>query len=296
MSVVLTTVLLERILAGRTAAAGFVAPARWILLFVFNWSSPNLYRTFLEGNPLFIFWSLSVEEQFYLVYPAVVIAVTAGGWWSRQTRANLAVGAIAVGSFTWSVVASRPFAAANASTAVRAWELALGCLLAINGRLLLRLSQRIGGVLAWIGIAAILGSAMTLSVGSTPYPGAVALVPVAGGALVIAGGTPVPPWGPEWILRLSPVRLIGRWSYGMYLWQIPVILVVGHWITTYAGVPLAARFGLVVATTVVAGLSYRFLESPIRHAPSLVRSPGRTLVLAAMTTAAALVIVSLFAA
>jgi peptidoglycan/LPS O-acetylase OafA/YrhL len=132
-------------------------------------------------------------------------------------------------------------------------------------------------------------------VGSAPYPGAVALVPVAGGALIIAGGTPVPEWGPERVLRLSPVRLIGRWSYGMYLWQIPVLLLVQYW-TTVADVPLAGRFGFVAVTMVVAGLSYRFLESPIRRAPSLVRSPGRTLVVAAMTTAVGLTVVSLLGA
>jgi peptidoglycan/LPS O-acetylase OafA/YrhL len=94
-------------------------------------------------------------------------------------------------------------------------------------------------------------------------------------------------------LGLAPIRAIGRWSYGMYLWQIPVILIAQRYWGRPGALPMWERVGLLGAVAVLAAMSFTLLEMPIRQWPMLAQRPKRTLVLAAVSIAVGLVVVTL---
>ena len=294
--VIVLTVILERLLNGRAFAHVLVYPAQLMLLFVFNWSPVAVTQAFRAPTNIAIFWSLCVEEQFYLVYPVLLLAVALVA--SRvpwRSKATLAIGTVTVASFGWTVAQSSQgwSVMTYVSTLGRVWELGLGCLLAFNVRWLLRLPRRLSAVLGWGGVVLIAIAVATLRAEHGAYPSWSALLPTIGAALIIAGGTPVPKWGPERVLGLRPMRKIGQWSYGAYLWQIPIIAVI---YASWGGVlalPIGARLAFLVATIGVAGLSFTFFEAPIRHSMALVRNPRRSFLMAGSITVVSLAIVTL---
>ena len=179
-------------------------------------------------SPLQHFWSLAVEEQFYLVWPLVlviVIAITRGGL-IRFRRPAIAVVIVAIGLFSFQQSAS--VTATNAPLAyfslqTRGWELAVGALIAIAVPLLRRAPEMIAAVASWIGLGMILYSAIVFT-DSTPFPGTLAGIPVAGAGLIIAAGLLERRGSVEKILRPRPVKFLGSVSYGWYLWHWPAIV------------------------------------------------------------------------
>jgi peptidoglycan/LPS O-acetylase OafA/YrhL len=145
--------------------------------------------------------------------------------------------------------------------------------------------------MTWAGLALILFGNF-VDTAAAPYPGWRATLPVAGAAAVIIGGTPVPSWGAERVLGLRPVRAVGRWSYGMYLWDIPVVLLAAYW---WGPVNLPGRVALILVTVVIAAISFAFYETPIRRSPRLIASPTLSLACAAAFMVGALVTISLVA-
>jgi hypothetical protein len=164
----------------------------------------------------------------------------------------------------------------------RAWELALGGVVALSGPVWRRLSSSLAAVAGWTGLALILVGCLRLG-SSTPYPGAAALLPVLGTALVIAAGCAQPRGGVGAALGLRPVRQLGRYSYSWYLWHWPVLalapVVAGHALGRGAGLAaVAVSAGLAVITT-------HAVEDPVRFAAPLQRSPARSLLVGGGTTA-----------
>jgi peptidoglycan/LPS O-acetylase OafA/YrhL len=139
------------------------------------------------------------------------------------------------------------------------------------------------GVIAYAGNSAVVGSPS----------GRTNILRVVGALLVVAGGTAVPNWGPELALGTAPARWVGQWSYGMYLWQIPVLLLIDHWWRAPQGISLPGRLAFVALAMALAGLSFAYFESPIRQLPWLVKSPWLTLRLALGVTVLACSIVTL---
>ncbi|WP_433048506.1 acyltransferase family protein [Dactylosporangium sp. CS-033363] len=206
-----------------------------------------------EPSPLQHFWSLAVEEQFYLVWP--VLLVLAG---ATRRRALLTLGGLAAVSFAvsaWQTTAAQPWA--YFGLPARAWELAVGGVVAL-------LAPRLKNV-TWIGLALI----GTAAVWYDDEMGPAALLPVAGAALVVAGRS-------RW-LGAAVLRRIGRLSYGWYLWHWPALIFVGH-VTGNLGLRLAAALGALVP----AWLSLHLVENPIRFG---VRFRERGLQLGAAATA-----------
>jgi len=159
------------------------------------------------------------------------------------------------------------------SPLTRAWELALGAMLAVATPWLARVPARLGAVLTWVGLGAILFSAFAFT-DATAYPGSLVAVPVVAAALVIGGGLRARQSGAERLLGTGPFQWVGRRSYGLYLWHWPILVLAAE----YAGkstLPAAESILLVLAALVLTAVSYRIVENPLRH----LRRPSRTTVL-----------------
>jgi peptidoglycan/LPS O-acetylase OafA/YrhL len=236
-------------------------------------------------NPLLHTWTLSVEEQFYLAFPALI----ALGWYIASRRRSLrftphvfvvsiAVVSFGLASFGLAVLSSvaQPRAwllgsygpATEAvlgfySPATRSWEFALGVLLAMGAQRLTILSRRITLALGFVGAGMLTASLWVIS-GTTPFPSAWTLIPVIGTLLVLAAGTgatnPV-----TRALAVDPMVKIGDWSYSIYLWHWPFIVFArALWPDSRPALLIAAAVSFIPALA-----SYRWLEKPIRNLQGL---------------------------
>lgn len=240
-------------------------------------------------TPFEHFWSLAVEEQFYIVWPLVLVAVVAVAGRTSLRRALLAAfGTLVVASFIWSVIlVAQLDASAYFATTTRLWQLGAGALLALvpPGR---QLPDR-------VRIGCALGSLLVIALGvalirpSYPFPGLLALVPVAGAALMVVAG-PIPD-RPAGALRRAlgwrPVQWFGDTSYSLYLWHFPPIVLYVAITGAMPGLlPGLALAGLAIG---LAALSYVFVEQPARRSVWLKGGRWRALGfggLALMVTAA----------
>lgn len=267
---------------------------QWATLFLANFhfsaSATNYLASQQPPSALQNYWSLAVEEQFYIVYPTVFLIAT--GFITRMSlRARLAIVLVTVivTSYAFSIV----FTSANPSSAffsplTRAWELALGGLIAVAGNRLRQMPKALAVFISWLGLAAILTAAVTLT-SATAYPGSLVAIPVLGAGLVLAGGASHPTWGAERLLRLKPFQLLGLISYSLYLWHWPILIIA----TQSRGVtslPIWDNVLLLLIATVLAAVTYLLLENPIRHSRFLRRRRWASVFLGACLIAATLVV------
>ena len=232
-------------------------------------------------SPLLHFWSLGVEEQFYVFWPALLLLVTRGAAAIVRRVAIVAavVLVLSLGLSLWLTVANAPWAFYSLPT--RAWELAIGALLAVGAARLVRLPPGVAAAAGWIGLAAVALSAVVIRT-DTPFPGTAALLPTVGSGLVILAGMRASPAGPGRLLGLPPLRFLGKISYSLYLWHWPVIVLPAALIDT----PLPVRIGLAVLAIPIAWASQRWIEEPIRHGRLVGLVPRRNLAVAGALTVA----------
>ena len=236
-------------------------------LYVENWSlaasSTDYLAAGVGASPVQHFWSLSVEEQFYLVWPVLLLVVSA--CFAARVRQRAVIGLVTLliaGSLTYSVFSTHADPKfAYFDTLARLWEFGIGGILAVVPWMLVK-NKTAAAILAYLGLAAIAASALLYS-GATEFPGYAALLPVVGTALVIASGQTSAAWGPQRVMAIGPIQFIGDISYSMYLWHWPMIVLV----PVVAGISLSTpvRLGIFVVTVALSWVSKTFLEDPFRR-------------------------------
>ncbi|SFI04249.1 Peptidoglycan/LPS O-acetylase OafA/YrhL, contains acyltransferase and SGNH-hydrolase domains [Nocardioides psychrotolerans] len=271
--VTLVTIVLSVLFLDGARALAVGEQAIWVTFFAANIKfASDQTDYFAQGepvSPLQHYWSLAVEEQFYLLWPLILIAALAllsrrvGG---PRKAAALVLGAVVVASFAWSLhlTATNPLAA-YFSTPARAYELALGALAAAGTPYLSRLRVIAMPFLlalgSWVGVGLIAWSALVFTE-ATPFPGSAAAVPTIGTALLLLGGLErVAAWGPQKALSVLPMRVVGDWSYSFYLWHWPLIIVADYQFGDISG--LRGGAVLLVALALSAA-TYIWVETPFR--------------------------------
>jgi peptidoglycan/LPS O-acetylase OafA/YrhL len=280
---VLVAVLVASLLLFSPARAEVVAgDIRAAALYFLNWhfiaESTDYFGAVVDQSPVLHYWSLAVEEQFYLLWPLFLLTITAPRRHAGlDTRPVLwaGIGAVVVISLAYSIQFSLEAPEQSYfSTFARGWELGLGGLLALVA--VPRMSPRIAAGLAGAGVAAIAFSAVVFDEG-TPWPGSGALVPALGTLAVIAAGMGSErPVGVLRLLTLRPVHYVGRISYNWYLWHWPpLILAVATWgeLATWQSMLIVTGAGI------PAVISHHLFEEPFRRAKSFSRRPRRALAL-----------------
>jgi peptidoglycan/LPS O-acetylase OafA/YrhL len=263
-----------------TAAALSVANIRFAI--TTDYFNPVNYSPFLH------FWSLGVEEQFYLVWPALLFVAT---WRRLRLGAAAALALVIAVSFVVSVWATDQNPGwAFYMLPTRAWQLAAGGILAVGAGSLSKVREPIRGALSralpvagWVALAALAFEALTLDSRSVPYPGLAALVPTVAAVLLITSGPAS--CGPGLLFRLIPVRLLGKISYSLYLWHWPILILGGLWLggsleMGAAGAPVQLltppqAVGLALLAIPVAAASWRFVEEPFRRGRISLPRPTR---------------------
>nr|WP_058253601.1 MULTISPECIES: acyltransferase family protein [unclassified Gordonia (in: high G+C Gram-positive bacteria)] len=287
MLVIVATVIVSYVLLTETRAKGAFIDGLWATIFLSNW---RFERTgtdyFAQGqppSPLQHYWSLSIEEQFYFVWPVLLVALFAatrrfsrrGRRYppKRQAWIATAMGAICLASFGWACWQS--FASPTAayfSTFTRIWELGVGALLAICTPVLARIPSKIRPFLSYVGLAGVFSSLFLISADST-FPGPGAALPVLSTALVIAAFIGVKERAVPHLTNRASVY-VGEVSYTLYLWHWPVIVLLA------AVIPEGGPYYLtaLVTTAVLTVVTFHLYENPIRRSSWLEsdsRSRGR---------------------
>ncbi|MFL5239959.1 MAG: acyltransferase family protein [Rhizomicrobium sp.] len=249
------------------------------------WREVGYFDVGADQKPLLHLWSIAVEEQFYLLFPALLMLIGTRSRW----RLALSVAAVFIASLAFSVWSTRSAPAAGYYwLPSRMWELMLGALLAIVATSV-PAKAKLNEFAAVGGLALIAYSVLYYS-HTTPFPGSAALVPCLGTALIIAAGEGAVL---NRVLSLKPVLFVGLISYSLYLWHWP-IYVFTRAALFRAPTPFETTL-LIGMSFALAVLSWRFVEQPFRsrsfRRPRPVLFRGAGIAMAATAACAAVLVV-----
>lgn len=221
------------------------------------WSETGYFAAPSEFKPLLHTWSLAVEEQFYILYPLLMLLIHK--YWRKALLPALWLGFIS--SFLLSVWGSvHTPGAAFFLAPTRAWELILGALLAMNA-LPRPANQMVRNSLSLLGLI-LIGWAVFAFTPETRFPGMAALTPCLGAGLIIHASDRNA-WGVGRLLSLKPIVAVGLISYSLYLWHWPLIVFAKYYLVRE--LELNEMFGLLVVSFLLAYASWRWVEQPFRR-------------------------------
>jgi peptidoglycan/LPS O-acetylase OafA/YrhL len=281
------TMIASKLVLNYVRAGSVFHDAVWSTFFAANIrfarNGTNYFSPVAQPSPYQHFWSLAVEEQFYVVWPALIATALFVGLRRRSrlryapaneglrpsagrpgvnARLVVLVVMVTAASLVWSIYET-PHApnASYFSTFTRAWELGFGAVLAVLEAQFRRLPGWLLATAGWAGLGAIAFSSHVFSA-STQFPGSAAVVPVLGAVGVIASSIGKQRFGPALLLSQAPLRLIGNWSYSFYLFHWPILVLVA----AYSGHPLTVDRNLVLLAIALAlsAISYYAVEEPFR--------------------------------
>ena len=266
----------------QTAAETGIGAMLLVSNFVIALTTGGYFDAAAEINPLLHAWSLSVEEQFYLAFPALLLLS-----WALSRRRGLsptpyaAVAAVAVVSFGLALAGTMGVQFSGSrlllgfySPATRAWEFAVGAILALA---LAQWTPRSPRLVALLGVVGLCGVILSVAVISavTPFPGVWTIIPVTSTLLLLLAGTELSAPTTR-LLSTAPMVQIGDWSYSIYLWHWPFIVCAGLlWRGNAVAVLLATALSFIPAVA-----SYRWVEEPLRNMGSMNRPRWAALIAA----------------
>ncbi len=243
--------------------------------FLVNWRMASRSVDYLDleraPSPLQHYWSLAVEEQFYLVWPILLLGILL----VAKGRARVFTGlswATTLGLFAGSLWLSWWWTQQDPSayfvTPTRIFELMLGGLVALGAWAWPRVPRVLAAVVGWAGLGLVVASFLVIDT-ETLFPGTWALLPTVGTAMVLVAGPAAGSWGPVAVLRHVLLQWVGRLSYSLYLWHWPFVAVAAELAEVGRGGPdvLPVQWGLlaVLVSVVPAWLSFRYIEDPVRR-------------------------------
>ncbi|GAB3036925.1 SGNH hydrolase domain-containing protein [Parafrigoribacterium mesophilum] len=271
LAVTVTTLAVGFVVFTRSRSAALFTDGVWATLFGANWRFIITGTDYMHAgdavSPLQHYWSLSIEEQFYFVWPLILLLTLAIAVPRHRRRAAVAIAVIGIASFGFAVWETSVYpTVAYFSTFSRIWELASGALLAISAPRVSAMSEAFRPFLAWGGLGVIAASALLIN-SETPFPGPFALAPIAGTAAIIAAGVdrrrPQP-----WLLTNRAANYVGDISYSLYLWHLPSFVIVGLFL---ASTPRRYQAAALVVTAALAVTTFHLVENPIRRTRHQVR-------------------------
>lgn len=245
---------------GRQITASAFYVENWVLAF----NATDYSAADANSSPVQHFWSLSTEEQFYIVWPVLILVLY---WVAKKTRIGayrvlgIGLGLLVAGSLVYSIVATaQDESFAYFITPTRAWEFGAGGLLALVWRPGL-LPSRLAYICSWSGLILIVGAAFTFT-DETAFPGWIAIVPVVGTLSVLAAGDVTGRFSTSQIFRLRPIQYVGDISYSLYLWHWPLFILLPFAV----GAPLTAplRIAVVVLSVLLAAVTKPLIEDRFR--------------------------------
>ena len=284
--VTVVTVLGSLLVMGFLDARAVVVDALWASVFAANihfaHEGVEYFSQSTGPSPMQHYWSLAVEEQFYVVWPLLLFGLLAllrlltGRRLRHLPRRAILILLLVVtfASLAWSIhqTVAEP-TAAYFSTLTRAWELGVGALIAlVPVSAVARLGKGSLQLLAFTGAAAVVGSCIVIS-SSTPFPGIAALLPVLGTALLLLAGHGNSSTLVGRVLSTEPFRVVGDWSYSLYLWHWPILILPVYALDRSLTVFESALAVLVTVT--VSAYSYQYVEMPFRNGRPAHRLPRR---------------------
>jgi peptidoglycan/LPS O-acetylase OafA/YrhL len=272
-------------------------------LYYSNWQfaleSVNYLTLGSAQNPVLHYWSLSVEEQFYLFWPLLLLVAVRLGRRAagvhRRIRWGTVVAIVGGCSLLYSLVATPAEPAiAYFETTTRVWEFAVGAGIALLAPSLRRTPRIAAIAIGVVGLATVMASALVYGP-TTEFPGTAAIAPVLGAAAVIVAGLAVPHGGAGALLALRPLRYVGRISYALYLWHWPCLVFAAssRWAPPDGQIGWIATSGAVTVAFVLAATTHALVEVPMRHAAWLAASGRRVLLFSGTATAAAILAVGI---
>ncbi len=272
--VIVTTVAIGWIVLSPLERRRLVDDALSAVTYTVNWrlasQSTDYLRADAAPSALQHYWSLAVEEQFYLIWP-IVIWLLAGARLSRR-RVTVGLGVLVAASFVvCQVLTTRAQPWAFFGLQARLWQLGCGALLAVLWNLVAAIPRMVRTTVALAGIVGI-ALAITLFDDSTTWPGRAALLPTLATVAVLMGtGDSVVYRG----LAAAPLQWIGARSYSWYLWHWPALVLGAAWLDSPLSV--AQSLALAIAALGIAHVGYELVEQPVRHRARLVASPRQSI-------------------
>lgn len=257
---VVGTLALAALVQSPLAWTSVAGEARSALLYVSNIKyAREALDYFRDGaTPLLHTWSLAVEEQFYVVWPLLVLLAAKLPWGKLRSRLLIMLSAVFASSLVLCVALTwRGTPWAFYSSPTRAWQFAAGGLLA----LVPGFASRVRPIVGIVGAALLVGPVIWFDPTSRWFPGPLAAVPTAGAALLLVAGSTGPIGR---VLTFRPLRFAGRVSYSWYLWHWPLLVFAEQ---QWPSVGLAGRLGAVAVAFFLSIVTERFVERPPRELP-----------------------------